>query len=44
MVCLLMHEVCVIYMERSVYPSVSVLIMCNGWGEEREEQQCLCEW
>lgn len=44
MVYLLMHEVCAIYMERSVYPSVSVLITYNGWGAEREEQQCLCEW
>lgn len=41
MMCLLMREVCAIFMDGSVYPSVSVLIMCNGWGAEREEQQCV---
>lgn len=42
MMCLLMYEVCAISVDGSVHLSVSVLIMCNGWGEEREEQQCVC--
>ena len=42
MMCLLMRNVCAICMDGSVYPSVSVLIMCNGWGEQREEQECMC--
>lgn len=42
MMCLLMREVCPIYMDGSGDPSVSVLIMGNGWGEQREEQECMC--
>lgn len=33
--CLLMRKACAIYMDGGMYPSVSVLIMCNGWGEQR---------
>ena len=42
MMSVLMREVYAIYMDGSVYPSVSVLIMCNGWGEQREEQEGVC--
>lgn len=41
--CLLMRKACAIYMDGGMYPSVSVLIMCNGWGEQREEEkECMC--
>lgn len=43
MMCLLMRKACAIYMDGGMYPSVSVLIMCNGWGEQREEEkECMC--
>lgn len=42
MMCLLMHKVCAIYTDGSAYPTVSVLIMRNGWGDQREEQECTC--
>lgn len=34
MMCLLMRKACAFYMDGSTYPSVSGLIMCNGWGEQ----------
>jgi len=41
--CLLMRQACAIYMDGGMYPSVSVLIMCNGWGERgEEEKECTC--
>lgn len=42
--CLLVGEVCAICRDGSMYPSVPVLIMCNGWGgREQQQRECKCD-